>query len=216
MGSINNPLLRCNETELHALSDEFARLVCEDDPELDLFRRAAEVAREPQIALNPDRHPKYVHDALNSEIKGFFHQTKGLKVSVVTLCFSAMIQGWVQTGSNGSNQDWPHEFGLIDTKTGLFIERKSIWIFAAINALPYLAAGLGGCWLSDPLQSRFLGRRGAIFVSACVCLGSLICSAVTRNWQQLLICRAVLGIGLGAKASTTPIFAAEISPAHLR
>ena len=61
-----------------------------------------------------------------------------------------------------------------------------------------------------------LGRRGAIFLSGFICMAAFIGAACTHNWQQLLICRAILGLGLGAKASTTPIFAAEISPSHLR
>lgn len=35
-------------------------------------------------------------------------------------------------------------------------------------------------------------------------------------WWQELIWRLILGLGLGAKASVTPIFGAEVSPSHLR
>lgn len=40
--------------------------------------------------------------------------------------------------------------------------------------------------------------------------------ALTQNWVQLLITRILLGIGMGIKASTVPIFAAENSPAAIR
>ena len=40
--------------------------------------------------------------------------------------------------------------------------------------------------------------------------------AVTQNWEQLLATRLLLGIGMGIKASTVPIFAAENSPASIR
>ena len=73
-----------------------------------------------------------------------------------------------------------------------------------------------GCWFSDPLQSWLVGRRGAIFASACVCLTAAIGAASAQTWKQSLIWRAILGLGLGAKASVTPIFGAEISPSHLR
>ena len=72
-----------------------------------------------------------------------------------------------------------------------------------------------GCWLSHPLNHRF-GRRGTIFFSAIFCFLSVIGSAFTRSWPQLFACRLLLGIGMGTKASTIPVFAAENSPAMIR
>ena len=72
-----------------------------------------------------------------------------------------------------------------------------------------------GCWFSHPLNHH-VGRRGTIFVSAIFCLLSVIGSAFTQTWPQLLICRLLLGIGFGTKASTIPVFAAENSPASIR
>jgi sugar porter (SP) family MFS transporter len=72
-----------------------------------------------------------------------------------------------------------------------------------------------GCWFSDPLNN-FFGRRGTIFVSAIFCCLSVIGSALSQTWQQLLVTRLLLGIGMGCKASTVPIFCAENSPAAIR
>ena len=72
-----------------------------------------------------------------------------------------------------------------------------------------------GCWLSDPLNNYF-GRRGTIFFSANFCFWAVIGSGFTRNWQQFFICRLLLGIGMGAKASVVPIYAAENVPAVIR
>jgi MFS family permease len=72
-----------------------------------------------------------------------------------------------------------------------------------------------GCWLSDPLN-QLLGRRGTIFVAAIFTFSSVLGSAFTRSWKQLLIYRILLGIGMGIKSSTTAIFAAESSPARIR
>lgn len=41
-------------------------------------------------------------------------------------------------------------------------------------------------------------------------------SAFTKNWQQLFVCRLLLGIGMGSKASTIPVLAAENAPASIR
>lgn len=72
-----------------------------------------------------------------------------------------------------------------------------------------------GCWLSDPLNF-YLGRRGTIFLAAIFCLLPVLGSAFAHTWEQLLICRLLLGIGMGAKATTVPIFVAENSPASIR
>lgn len=146
---------------------------------------------------------------------GFGSQPKTLRVTIATLRIAAIIQGWNQTGGNGANLTWPAAFGLTD-QNGRIQAGTPTWIFAGVNAVTYLTASLFGCWLSDPLQSMILGRRGAIFISACLCAASVVGAACTHSWQQLLACRAILGLGMGAKASVTPIYGAEVSPSHLR
>jgi MFS family permease len=69
--------------------------------------------------------------------------------------------------------------------------------------------------MSDPLNFYF-GRRGTIFFSAAFCCLSVIGSGLTQNWWQLFITRILLGIGMGSKASTVPIFCAENAPAAVR
>ena len=72
-----------------------------------------------------------------------------------------------------------------------------------------------GCWLSDPLNDYF-GRRGTIWFSAHFCIWPVIGSAFCHTWPQQLACRLLMGIGMGAKASTVPIYAAENAPASIR
>ena len=69
--------------------------------------------------------------------------------------------------------------------------------------------------MSDPLNNYF-GRRGTIFVSAVFCLLSVIGSALSQTWPQLFVTRLLLGLGMGCKASTVPIYAAENCPASIR
>ncbi|KAI9867687.1 MAG: hypothetical protein M1813_008487 [Trichoglossum hirsutum] len=66
------------------------------------------------------------------------------------------------------------------------------------------------------ILNYFWGRRGTIFVAATFCLLTVIGSGCSRTWQQLLTCRLLLGLGMGAKATTVPIFAAESAPAQIR
>jgi len=74
-----------------------------------------------------------------------------------------------------------------------------------------------GCWLSDPLNNRLkLGRRGTICFAAAFCLITVIGAALTRTWGQFFFCRLLLGLGMGSKASTVTIFAAENTPTSIR
>lgn len=39
---------------------------------------------------------------------------------------------------------------------------------------------------------------------------------MSQTWEQLFVTRLLLGLGMGAKASTVPIYAAENTPAVIR
>lgn len=67
------------------------------------------------------------------------------------------------------------------------------------------------CWISDPLNHR-LGRRTTIFIAAIFSLLAPIGSACTQNYGQLIACRILLGIGMGLKEVTVPVFSAEVAP----
>lgn len=84
-----------------------------------------------------------------------------------------------------------------------------------INGAPYIAAALIGCWLNAPLNKRF-GRRGTIFISCFIVFVAAIWQAVSSTWQQFMVARLFLGIAVGAKSSTTPIYAAESAPKNVR
>jgi len=135
--------------------------------------------------------------------------------ATVFLCsLGAATQGWDQTGSNGANLSFPQEFGIAAPKGDPNYERDG-WIVGLTNAAPYIGSALLGCWLSDPLNN-FFGRRGTIFITALILIATPIASGFTHSWQTLFICRLILGVGMGAKGATVPIFAAENSPHQIR
>jgi len=84
-----------------------------------------------------------------------------------------------------------------------------------VNAIIFLSAGLVGAWIVDPLNHYF-GRRGEIFLTACVLFATPIASGFTHSWQALFAVRFILGIGIGAKNATVPIFSSELAPARIR
>jgi len=70
-------------------------------------------------------------------------------------------------------------------------------------------------WISDPLN-EWLGRRGVIFLGAIFSLIAPFGMAVSQTWGQLAATRMLLGIGMGLKEVTVPVFSAENSPPLIR
>ncbi|OAL55009.1 MFS general substrate transporter [Pyrenochaeta sp. DS3sAY3a] len=216
---IDNPLAHLSPDELFQSASDFARRISPRSPDTPFWRKVALVARYQQVPQFCDRL-KDLTDLEKEAIReqralGFWRQPKPLRVTIVTLCLAAMIQGWVQTGLNGANLSWGKQFGL-SSRDGPPTTTRELWIFAVTNACLYFSASILGCWLSDPLQSLILGRRGALFFSACLCIAGAIGSGFSKTWPQLLGCRIVLGAAMGAKASVAPMYGAEVSPTHLR
>ncbi|WXC61445.1 hypothetical protein SNK03_007320 [Fusarium graminearum] len=92
--------------------------------------------------------------------------------------------------------------------------------FASANAAVYFSAAVLGCPLAAPLNT-LLGRRGAIIVAAFLILVSSIGSACIPlptsdndpardgTWALVAGIRIIGGVGMGLKATSTPILAAE-------
>lgn len=204
---IENPLSHLTPEQLLRDVRDFARTNHLEE-HVDLLKKGAQVAKDPRFFEAIRGITETEKHALRDEENRRFKQPIALYITVITCSVGAAVQGWDQTGSNGANLNWPNDFGVTTNSRGN-------WIFGLVNAAPYFAAALLGCWFSHPLNHH-VGRRGTIFVSAIFCLLSVIGSAFTQTWPQLFICRLLLGIGFGTKASTIPVFAAENSPASIR
>ncbi|KXH60804.1 hypothetical protein CSAL01_06945 [Colletotrichum salicis] len=70
-------------------------------------------------------------------------------------------------------------------------------------------------WAVDPIND-YLGRRGTIFLTGLFCVFPVLAQAFTQNWWGLLICRLFMGLGMGVKISTIPVYSAEVAPAAIR
>jgi len=75
--------------------------------------------------------------------------------------------------------------------------------------------GNSGAFIVDPLN-HFLGRRGEIFLTACCLTATPIGSGFAKSWQGLFAARFIMGIGIGAKNATVPIYSSEMAPARIR
>ncbi|KAJ7644781.1 hypothetical protein FB45DRAFT_898651 [Roridomyces roridus] len=173
-------------------------------PKEKLFAQAALVAQNPvdfdtiQELTDEDRH------LLRREVTHKWSQPWALYYTIFITSLGSAIQGWDNTGANGANLSFPVEFGIAD----------NTWLVGCINSAPTIL-GLMSAWLSDPVNNA-LGRRGAIFVTGLFCVFPVLGQAFTRNWWELLICRMLLGFGIGIKITTIPIFSSETVPASIR
>jgi MFS family permease len=74
---------------------------------------------------------------------------------------------------------------------------------------------LSAAWISDPIN-ELVGRRGTIFLAAIFSLLAPIGSGLVQKWGQLVACRILLGIGMGLKEVTVPVYSAEVAPRTIR
>ncbi|EEP82542.1 hypothetical protein UREG_07407 [Uncinocarpus reesii 1704] len=203
-GRIKNPLAHIPKARLLQDVEEFA-----NRHELGhitaTLQRGALVAKDPANFETVEGITDDEVHAIRDEVLHKWRQPRPLYFTIILCSIGAAVQGWDQTGSNGANLSFPDAFGISD-KEGTPNADVHQWLVGLVNA---------GCWLSDPFNHYF-GRRGAIFISAIFCVLPPIGSALSQNWEQLLITRLLLGIGMGAKASTVPIFCAENTPAAVR
>ena len=65
-------------------------------------------------------------------------------------------------------------------------------------------------------MNDWLGRRGVIFIAAIFSLLAPIGTACVQHWWEMLITRGLLGIGMGLKEVTVPVFSAEVAPTNIR
>ncbi|KAJ7151459.1 sugar transporter [Mycena crocata] len=207
MNIVENPLQRDNREKVSADAAEFCNThgLAEHT---DLFRRAALVARD---AINFETVSSLKEDELAALLYEREHKWHGpftMWYAMILCATGAATQGWDQTGSNGANLSFPEEFGIGGTG-------NDEWIVGAVNSIIFLSAGLVGAWIVDPLN-HYLGRRGEIFLTALVLFATPIASGFTHSWQALFAVRFVLGIAIGAKNATVPIFSSELAPARIR
>ncbi|KAL8703105.1 MAG: hypothetical protein Q9201_003696 [Fulgogasparrea decipioides] len=126
---------------------------------------------------------------------------------------AAATQGMDETANNGALPIYQELLDLTVEKQGS--QTKVDNLTGLVVGAPYLACAVLGCWLTEPLN-RIFARRGTIFISCFVAAVASIWEGVTNSWQHLFVARFVLGLGIGAKSATVPVYAAECAPAPIR
>lgn len=212
---ISNPLAGISYADLMTDVEQFAHQKGLND-QLELLKKGALIAQDPANFESLEQLDEHEKEFLRYEAAHRWRHPFQLYITIIVCSIGAAVQGWDQTGSNGANLSFPQEFGIGFGETiGHPNQVRDSWLVGVVNAGPYIGSAFLGCWLSDPCNFYF-GRRGTIFISAVFCLITPIGGAVSQTWEQLFITRLLMGIGMGLKGSTVPIFAAENSPARIR
>lgn len=72
-----------------------------------------------------------------------------------------------------------------------------------------------GVLLVGPLSDRF-GRKFALFLAAIMFFASALGTALPSNITTFIVFRILGGVGIGIASISTPMYIAEITPAHIR
>ncbi|KAH8678378.1 MFS transporter [Xylariales sp. PMI_506] len=185
---------------------------------LPLLQRAAVVAQNPEQFEEIAELDEVERQHLREEKTHKWRHPWALYYTIILNSIAAAVQGWDVTGSNGANLSFPQAFGIDSsgdecTAAGTCV--RNAWLIGIINAFPFLTISLFAGWLSDPINN-LVGRKGTIFIGAIFSLVAPIASALTQNWAQLIGTRFLLGIGMGLKDVTVPVYSAENAPNNIR
>ncbi|KAL2062870.1 hypothetical protein VTL71DRAFT_5942 [Oculimacula yallundae] len=202
---LKNPLAGMNKEELLLDVETFAKEKNLEDI-LPLLQKGALVAQNPKNFENVSELTPDEKEWLRKETTSRWNQPKMMYYMTILCAGSAIVQGMDQTAVNGAQSFYFEEFGIGPDR---------VWLRGLLNGAPYLCSALIGCWTTKPLNYYF-GRRGCIFISCIVSFITGIWMAAANSWVNLLIARFALGLAVGAKSSTTPVYAAECAPTAIR
>lgn len=206
---LENPLAGLTIEELEVEAEQFCNANGLVD-QIDNFKRGAILAADPQ---NLDRVPYLTpeeREFIDAEKTHKWRQPMIMYYVAVLSSMAAIVQGMDEAVVNGAQIFYYDEFGIASNKTN-----KIALIQGLVNSAPYLCCAVFACWITDPMN-RLLGRRGVIFWSCFIAGAASIWEAFTYSWPQLFVARLALGVGIGPKSATAPIYTAECAPAPIR
>jgi len=125
---------------------------------------------------------------------------------LLPICLVATLGGLLfgyDTGViSGAIEPLTVKFGLSDFMKG--------WASGCV-----LVGCAAGVLLVGPISDRF-GRKPAMFLAALMFLISAIGTALPNDITTFILFRIVGGLGIGIASISTPMYIAEITPAHIR
>ena len=224
-----NPLAGYSQVELKAMGAAFAKKYqVGDEEDVRAFELGACLAQNP-INYNSVHGLELDEiEVLKREFTNRWSQPKLLYLVIVLCSTCAAVQGmgefeshlifWFdiiltriadETVVNGGQLFYGPQFGIGGK------DPRSTWLLGLVNSAPYLCCAFIGCWLTVPFNNLF-GRRGTIFITCTFSALACFWQAFTNTWWHMFIARFALGLGIGPKSATVPIYAAETTPPGIR
>lgn len=125
---------------------------------------------------------------------------------LLPICLVATLGGFIfgyDTGViSGAIEFLTSKFGLNEMMKG--------WASGCV-----LIGCAAGVLVVGPISDRF-GRKKALMIAALLFLGSSLGTALPNHITTFILFRFLAGVGVGIASMSTPMYIAEIAPAHLR
>ncbi|KAF2089913.1 hypothetical protein K490DRAFT_36088 [Saccharata proteae CBS 121410] len=207
-----NPLNGYSRAQLERMGKEYCMEHALVDPDtIRAFQRGAVLAQDPLCyeRLGPDAFTDDELKVLENEFASKWSQPKLLYLVIILCSTCAAVQGMDETVVNGAQLFYAPQFGIDNG------DSRSTWLTGLVNSAPYLGCAVLGCWLTVPYNHWF-GRRGTIFITCVFSAIACFWQGFVNTWWHMFIARFVLGLGIGPKSATVPIYAAECSPPAIR
>ncbi|KAA8895488.1 H(+)-myo-inositol cotransporter [Sphaerosporella brunnea] len=207
-GVLSNPLLNLDRPKLRELGRAFAERYGLPEDEFVRFEDAAVLAQNNEAWQHPDENLQLTekdNDILRLETTNRWKQPRKLYSLIAVCAAAAAVQGWDQSATNGANIMYRSAFGL-DNREDLY---------GLVTSAPLLCCFFSCLLLTGPLN-RLAGRRGAIFITCLISSITCLGQSFTMTWQQMFAIRFLLGLAIGPKSATVPVFAAEAAPSSIR
>ncbi|CAL5874040.1 uncharacterized protein PFLUO_LOCUS8326 [Penicillium psychrofluorescens] len=207
---LSNPLAGFTASELRTQGRNFAIMhEMGDTSDIRAFELGAVLAQAPERYAAVEGLTAPEKELLRREFANRWSQPWKM-YAVVALCsLSAAVQGMDETVVNGAQIFYKPQFGIADNGS------RSSWLAGLVNAAPYLCCAVLGSWLTVPFNHHF-GRRGTIFLTCCFSAITCLWQGFVNTWWHMLLARFMLGLGIGPKSSTVPVYAAETAPPAIR
>lgn len=207
---------------------------------LEIFKKGALISQNPAGALDLLDLTEEDRIVIRREHTHKWSQPWALYSMAAMCSLAAAVQGMDETANNGAQALYlkvcPQQFSTL--RKQMFPRTQSLTILQRLNIVsyeeggrfsqamtdnltglvvgaPYLACAIVGCWLTEPLNA-LTARRGTIFISCVIAALASVWEGLANSWVNLFLARFVLGLGIGSKSSTVPVYAAECSPAPIR
>ena len=117
-----------------------------------------------------------------------------------------------ETVVNGAQIWYRHQFGIADKSSQ---SSRSTRLTGLVTSAPYLCGANIGCWLTVPFN-HWLGRRETIFLTCFYSAVACLWQGFVSTWWAMFVARFALGLGIGPKSATVPIYASETAPPATR